>query len=76
MATLALHAVTDKLMCSRVSTFSSVTPHHPAAANRASLPLAIYVRTASLADRLGAMRGPGESYSDVIMRMVELKAQA
>jgi hypothetical protein len=25
----------------------------------------------AMADRLGAMRGPGESYSDVIMRLVE-----
>jgi hypothetical protein len=25
-------------------------------------------------DRLGAMRGPGESYSDVIMRLVEIEA--
>jgi hypothetical protein len=24
-------------------------------------------------DRLGAMRGPGESYSDVIMRLVEME---
>jgi hypothetical protein len=27
-----------------------------------------------MADRLGAMRGPGESYSDVILRMVETDA--
>jgi hypothetical protein len=25
----------------------------------------------AMMDRLGAMRGPGESYSDVIMRLVE-----
>jgi hypothetical protein len=25
----------------------------------------------AMADRLGAMRGPGESYSDVILRLVE-----
>lgn len=27
-----------------------------------------------IVDRLGAMRGPGESYSDVILRLVELEA--
>jgi hypothetical protein len=27
--------------------------------------------TEAIADRLGAMRGPGESYSDVILRLVE-----
>jgi hypothetical protein len=26
-------------------------------------------------DRLGAMRGPGESYSDVILRLVELETK-
>jgi hypothetical protein len=26
----------------------------------------------AMADRLGAKRGPGESYSDVILRLVEL----
>jgi hypothetical protein len=26
----------------------------------------------AIVDRLGAMRGPGESYSDVILRLVEL----
>jgi predicted CopG family antitoxin len=25
-------------------------------------------------DRLSAMRGPGESYSDIILRLVELEA--
>ena len=30
-------------------------------------------REAAMADRLGAMRGPGESYSDVILRMVGLE---
>jgi hypothetical protein len=29
---------------------------------------------ARAADRLAAMRGPGESYSDVILRLVELEA--
>jgi hypothetical protein len=29
---------------------------------------------AAIVDRLGAMRGPGESYSDVILRLVELEA--
>ena len=29
---------------------------------------------AAMADRLGAMRGPGESYSDVILWLVELGA--
>jgi len=28
------------------------------------------------ADRLSAMRGPGESYSDVILRLIELEAQS
>ena len=28
---------------------------------------------ASIVDRLGAMRGPGESYSDVILRLVEAR---
>jgi hypothetical protein len=28
---------------------------------------------AAIVDRLGAMRGPGESYSDVILRLVELQ---
>jgi hypothetical protein len=31
---------------------------------------------AAMADRLGAMRGPGESYSDAILKLVELEAQA
>ena len=31
---------------------------------------------ATIVDRLGAMRGPGESYSDVILRLVELDAKA
>jgi hypothetical protein len=30
--------------------------------------------TEAIADRLGAMRGPGESYSDVILRLVEIEA--
>jgi hypothetical protein len=30
---------------------------------------------AAMVDRLGAMRGPGESYSDVIMRLVELETK-
>ena len=29
---------------------------------------------AVVVDRLAAMRGPGESYSDVILRMVEIEA--
>jgi hypothetical protein len=29
---------------------------------------------ASVVDRLMAMRGPGESYSDVILRLVEIEA--
>jgi hypothetical protein len=29
--------------------------------------------TASVVDRLAALRGPGESYSDVIMRLVEFE---
>jgi len=28
----------------------------------------------AMADRLGAMRGPGEDYSDVILRLVETDA--
>ena len=31
---------------------------------------------AAVVDRLAAMRGPGESYSDVIMRLVEPEAQS
>jgi hypothetical protein len=31
---------------------------------------AIWIESA-VVDRLGAMRGPGESYSDVILRLVE-----
>jgi hypothetical protein len=31
---------------------------------------------AVVVDRLGAMRGPGESYSDVILRLIELEAQS
>ena len=31
---------------------------------------------AAVADRLTAMRGPGESYSDVILRLIELEAQS
>ena len=27
----------------------------------------------AMADRLGAMRGPGESYSEAILRLVEMK---
>ena len=27
----------------------------------------------AMADRLGAMRGPGESYSDAILRLVEME---
>jgi hypothetical protein len=30
----------------------------------------------AIVDRLGAMRGPGESYSDVILRLVEIEAAA
>jgi hypothetical protein len=30
---------------------------------------------AAVADRLGAMRGPGESLSDVILRLVKLEAR-
>jgi len=33
----------------------------------------VWVET-SVADRLAAMRGPGESLSDVIMRLVEIEA--
>ena len=33
---------------------------------------AIWVET-TVVDRLTAMRGPGESYSDVILRLVELE---
>jgi len=29
---------------------------------------------AAVVDRLAAMRGPGEDYSDVILRVVELEA--
>ncbi len=29
---------------------------------------------ASVVDRLAALRGPGESYSDVILRLVEIEA--
>ena len=29
-----------------------------------------------MADRLGAMRGPGERYSDAILRMVEMNRAA
>jgi hypothetical protein len=31
---------------------------------------------AAMADRLGAMRGPGESYSDIIMRIATREALA
>jgi hypothetical protein len=34
----------------------------------------IYLKEATI-DRLGAMRGPGESYSDVILRLVELETK-
>ena len=34
------------------------------------------VDVAAVADRLTAMRGPGESYSDVILRLIELEAQS
>jgi hypothetical protein len=30
----------------------------------------------AIVDRLGAMRGPGESYSDVILRLVSVEARA
>jgi predicted CopG family antitoxin len=30
---------------------------------------------AAVVDRLSAMRGPGESYSDVILRLVEIEAK-
>lgn len=30
---------------------------------------------AAIVDRLGAMRGPGKSYSDVILRLVETEAK-
>jgi hypothetical protein len=30
---------------------------------------------AAVVDRLWAMRGPGESYSDVILRLIELEAR-
>jgi hypothetical protein len=30
----------------------------------------------AMADRLGAMRGPGESYSDAILRLVELETKS
>jgi hypothetical protein len=33
-------------------------------------------RARSVVDRLKAMRGPGESYSDVILRLVELEGQS
>ena len=29
---------------------------------------------AAVVDRLAAMRGPGESYSDVILRLIEIEA--
>ena len=29
----------------------------------------------AIVDRLAAMRGPGESYSDVILRLVEMEAK-
>jgi hypothetical protein len=32
--------------------------------------------TEAIVDRLGAMRGPGESYSDVILRLVGMEAGA
>ena len=31
---------------------------------------------AAIVDRQGAMRGPGESYSEVILRLAELEASA
>ncbi len=31
---------------------------------------------AAVVDRLAAMRGPGEDYSDVILRLVELEAMS
>ena len=34
----------------------------------------IWIETA-VADKLAAMRGPGESYSDVILRLFEIDAQ-
>jgi hypothetical protein len=30
----------------------------------------------AVVDRLAALRGPGESYSDVILRLVEVEAKA
>jgi predicted CopG family antitoxin len=33
----------------------------------------VWLETA-VADKLAAMRGPGESYSDVILRLVEIEA--
>jgi hypothetical protein len=36
----------------------------------------IHVEEAAVLDRLGAMRGPGESYSDVILKLVEADAHA
>ena len=30
---------------------------------------------AAVVDRLAAMRGPGESYSDVILRLIEIEAK-
>jgi predicted CopG family antitoxin len=32
------------------------------------------IRDAAVVERLSAMRGSGESYSDVILRLVELEA--
>ena len=34
----------------------------------------VWLETA-IVDRLGVMRGPGESYSDVILRLAELEAK-
>jgi hypothetical protein len=33
------------------------------------------IKSPGAIDRLGAMRGPGESYSDVILRLVELETK-
>jgi predicted CopG family antitoxin len=42
---------------------------------RGSAQRLIGIETA-VADRLSAMRGPGDSHSDVILRLVEIEAKA
>jgi hypothetical protein len=49
---------------------STATPAKPG-----GLPLTLVWLETSVVDRLRALRGPGESYSDVILKLVELEAK-